>query len=81
MSAEDVTLQLAVSFASGETLTDTMVIHVQAYANFGDLALHDPVLQACVNEAAAAGGLVGVNELTALSCSGVTDASDLWAWR
>lgn len=42
-----------------------------------DVSLPDPVLQQCIDDAAAAGNLVEVIELTTLSCAGVSDATGL----
>ncbi len=72
-----VTMQLDVSFTGGEQRVDTMNIFVVAFPNIADVSLPDAALRQCVDDAATAGGLVEVVELTSLTCTGVSDVSGL----
>ena len=71
------TLQLDVSFVTGEMRTDTIDINIRAFLNIANLTFADTNLQQCVDDAATAGGLVEVVELTNLVCTGVTDATGI----
>lgn len=71
------TLQLDVSFTTGEMRVDTVNINIRAFLNIANVALNDTNLQQCVDDAATAGGFVEVVELTSLVCTGVTDATGI----
>ena len=75
-----VTMQLDVSFTTGEQRVDTMLIFIRAFPNISDVSLPDAALQQCVDDAATVGGLIEVVELTSLACTGVSDVSGLDAF-
>ncbi len=72
-----VTMQLDVSFTTGERRIDTMSIFIQAFPLIADVTLADAVLQQCVDAAASGGGLSEVGELTTLSCADVANAAGI----
>ena len=74
---EAIELRLDVNFTTGEMRSDFITIFVDAYPNFSELTFADTTLQQCVDDAASAGGLEDAGQLTALTCTGVGDASGL----
>jgi Leucine-rich repeat (LRR) protein len=71
------TLRLDVDFTTGESRSDFVDINITAFPNIADVSLADAILQQCIDDAAAAGNLVDVAELTTLSCAGVSDVTGL----
>lgn len=76
-SDQTATIRLDVDFTSGVKRSDSVDIHIMAFAHIADVSLGDPVLQQCIADAAASGNLVEVIELTTLTCAGVSDADGL----
>ena len=67
------TIRLDVDFISGNRRSDSVDIHIIVSPKIAEIILDDPALQQCIVDAAAAGNLVKVIELTTLRCEGVSD--------
>ena len=67
------TIRLDVDFISGNRRSDSVDIHIIVSPKIAEIILDDPALQQCIVDAAAAGNLVEVIELTTLRCEGVSD--------
>ena len=74
-SDQTATIRLDVDFTNGSRRSDSVDIHIVAFAHIADVSLGDPVLQQCIDDAS--GNLVEVVELTALTCASVLDTTGL----